>query len=164
MPLLGAISPVRSCTTGAECHAAKTRMEIGKVLAVSESQPTRLDLAIQRRAEELGITLNELATQAGIDRETLRNLRNRTRRPRYRTRAEKAIEPVLGWELGSVRNIEEGGEPELRSADAVESTLETKNPFEGVPDLEEAIRNRTDLSDEGKRIMIDYYRAYRSNP
>ena len=64
----------------------------------------------------------------------------------------------VGYEVkaGGIQAVLDGAE--------VLPPRELVNPFEGVNDLEEAIRNRTDLSDEGKQTMISIYRAYRDKP
>lgn len=59
----------------------------------------------------LGLTRDQLADRAGIDRKTVYNLLSGDRWPQPKTR--NALERVLGWYPGDLLRLGEGGEPVL---------------------------------------------------
>jgi transcriptional regulator with XRE-family HTH domain len=61
------------------------------------------------RMGELGLTREELADRAGLDRKTVYNLLSGERWPHERTRG--ALERVLSWYPGDLLRVAEGGEP-----------------------------------------------------
>lgn len=70
----------------------------------------RLTLLIEERADELGMTWNELAEKAGLTKEGLRGVRFGSGKMRRLTK--RGLEDALRWESGSVDRVLEGGEPE----------------------------------------------------
>lgn len=73
----------------------------------------RLGGLVRKRRRELGLSIPGAATQAGIDRETWRNLENGTRTIRDYLHAP--VERTLGWELGSIEAALGGHDPRLVS-------------------------------------------------
>ncbi len=63
---------------------------------------------IDRRGR-LGLTQEELADRAGLDRKTIYHLESAERWPQVKTRG--ALEEALGWASGDLVRIGEGGEP-----------------------------------------------------
>jgi hypothetical protein len=74
------------------------------------------------RRRDLRLTWDEVATRAGINRETLRQIRigNGDIRPLSAT----GIEDALGWDRGSIKTTLAGGEPTTSAVDAERQALE----------------------------------------
>lgn len=72
----------------------------------------RLNEAIKDRAEQPGWSLRRIATEAGIDVQTLYAIRNGKNRPSRRT--ARGLDGPLGWEEGSTLAVLDGGEPTPR--------------------------------------------------
>lgn len=71
----------------------------------------------------LGLTQEELAERAGLDRKTIYHLESAERWPQVKTRG--ALEEALGWASGDLMRIAEGGEPgDLMKAEAEAATAQ----------------------------------------
>lgn len=70
---------------------------------------TRAAAYVAARRGELSLTQAALADAIGIDVKTVYNLESGSRWPQARNRA--AIENGLGWEVGDLQRISDGGEP-----------------------------------------------------
>lgn len=73
----------------------------------------RLGDLVERRADELNLTWTDLAKDAGITVQTLRQVRLGANEPSRATK--RGLERALGWQLGSVDMILAGGSPALAS-------------------------------------------------
>lgn len=71
--------------------------------------PKSLDDWITDRVRELSMSLGELANKAHVERTTLSNIRNG--KTRGHPKSVRNIEAALGWALGSIEAIRDGGEP-----------------------------------------------------
>jgi transcriptional regulator with XRE-family HTH domain len=85
------------------------------------------------RRRDLRLTWDEVATRAGINRETLRQIRigNGDIRPLSAT----GIEDALGWDRGSIEAILAGDKPTTFYADAERATLERDYQDPAVAEL-----------------------------
>lgn len=95
-------------------------------------QAERIDAAIKARANELWKTLDQVATEAGIKKQTLYAIRRGENRPFFSTAA--GIEDSLRWERGSLYTLLDGGNPiplpEEPPASGEPSTPILVDPFE----------------------------------
>lgn len=110
----------------------------------------RLNTAIEDRARELGLSLNEVARKAGISTETLSALRGKGKKrdPQSRPYAKTArgVDLALEWREGTTLAILDG--KQIPSADDDPAIVE--------------IRNKVFLSDEEKQVLIDHLVATRN--
>jgi len=83
------------------------------------------------------MSLSEFARQAGIDRQTLYNLRN-GKNSGLRTATKQAIERILGWVEGSVDDVLAGHEPTPRH-EAAHDGRRVGAQAEGEQTFEEAL-------------------------
>jgi len=67
------------------------------------------------RRRALGMSWEELALKAQVGRETLRRIREGGGGPK----AVRNVEASLGWRIGSVADIDDGGEPRVIDTDDV---------------------------------------------
>lgn len=72
-------------------------------------QAERIDAAIKARAKELWKTLDQVAAEAGVTKQTLRAIRRGENRPFYKT--ANGIEDSLRWERGGLYTLLDGGNP-----------------------------------------------------
>jgi transcriptional regulator with XRE-family HTH domain len=117
-------------------------------------QAERIDAAIKARAEELRKTLDQVAAEAGITKQTLRAIRRGENRPFYKT--ANGIEDSLRWERGGLYALLDGGEP---------TALPDEPPASGEPvpvlidPFEVQIRGLDHLTEDEQNEIIAEMRA-----
>jgi transcriptional regulator with XRE-family HTH domain len=93
----------------------------------------------------LGLTQEELADRAGLDRKTIYHLESAERWPQVKTRG--ALEEALGWASGDLIRIAEGGEPSnFTAADAEAATAEASAHDATVTTIERASARLEEIS------------------
>lgn len=91
---------------------------------------------MHERRLQLGLRWKDVASQADITEQTLRQIRNGANEMRDLTR--QGVERALGWQSGSVQAVMEGGEPELASSDSASAPssgadeIHLVGPIEGL--------------------------------
>lgn len=75
----------------------------------------RLADFVKARRGALGLTQDELATSAGVDKKTLYAVESAPGRRRMKTLG--GLERALGWAEGSIRQVLNGGEPTMAQED-----------------------------------------------
>lgn len=78
----------------------------------------RLADFVKTRRGTLGMTQDELATRAGVDKKTIYAIESAPGRRRMTTLG--GLERALGWAEGSIRHVLNGGEPTLQDEFAVQ--------------------------------------------
>lgn len=80
-------------------------------------QRTRIGRLIDKRADELGLSLNDVADAAGISRQSLLNIRSGKTR-KVRSANARGLERALQWPAGAIFRIVAGEEPDELPADS----------------------------------------------
>ncbi|MFF0864230.1 hypothetical protein ACFYUV_20900 [Nonomuraea sp. NPDC003560] len=111
----------------------------------------RLSEAINERREQLRLTWNQVAQQAGLTKEGLRSVRTETRRMMPLTK--RGIEDALAWQAGSIDLIL-AGQPPVEAGAATSPTSTPEPDIPSVPEpgiqrwfLTELRRRRISLAD-----------------
>jgi transcriptional regulator with XRE-family HTH domain len=84
------------------------------------------------------ISLSEFARQAGVDRQTLYNLRN-GRNSTLRSATKEGLEALFGWESGGVDDVLANREPRLRGPEGSPSTGTPARAGDAVLSFDEAL-------------------------
>jgi transcriptional regulator with XRE-family HTH domain len=118
--------------------------------------PARLRLAqyMDDRRADLRLTWAEVARAAGINRETLRQIRSGTSDIRALTR--RAVEDALRWESGSIRTILAGGDPTPLDA-------EPERPKRPADEIGELLREIRQLAERARRLEEERRESDASN-
>ncbi len=95
-----------------------------------EDPQTRLNRYLADRAEELDLTLVEVAQRSGIGRSTLDKVRHNVSHTERRTR--RRLSEGLGWTPGSVDAIIAGSEPTLADTPQIPAPQTYTPPVEKV--------------------------------
>lgn len=134
----------------------------------------RLEVALQKRSNDLGFGWTKLAKKAGVTTETLRKLRKGVHRPSVLT--ARRLEDALRWEPGTVKKICDGTiEPDaaaqtsrsVTDGDDLPVTFDVMRQIleaflESGAESEEAVRNALRILDtERDRRAEDGSRARR---
>ncbi|MER7167278.1 helix-turn-helix transcriptional regulator [Micromonospora sp. NPDC000207] len=93
------------------------------VNAGERKRPTLGEL-VRARRESLGLSQNDAADMAGVSRGTWANVEADARKTQPHNYA--GIEQVLQWEPGSIRLVNDGGEPVVAAPDVTLDRLEEK--------------------------------------
>ena len=91
-------------------------------------QPHRLGILMDERRRELRLRWKDVATLAGITYEGIRAVRIGSGGIRALT--EEGIEDALQWEHGSIRSVQDGGDPVPRSPGEPPAALPPMTPAE----------------------------------
>jgi transcriptional regulator with XRE-family HTH domain len=117
---------------------------------------------VERRAEELNLTLTEVAHRAGLRRQALwRIFQVESMRPSTRGKLEEA----LGWETGSITEVKRGGDPTPRELNGNGNGHGNGNHDPELSDPEEqelweSLKN-TSMSFEERIMMLQQFRIIR---
>jgi hypothetical protein len=91
-------------------------------------QPHRLGILMDERRRELRLRWKDVAVLAGISYEGIRAVR--TGRGDIRALTQLGIEDALQWEHGSIRSVQDGGDPVPRSPGDPPAALPPMTPGE----------------------------------
>lgn len=129
----------------------------------------RLDVALERRCDQLDMTWTELAAVSGVSEVTLRALRRGDNKPSARTK--RRLEDALQWERGSIQAILEGGEaipladqPDGRRRESTDEIVAENRA--GLAEisavLEEALaaRRGKPLTETQRRVTADFAKTF----
>jgi transcriptional regulator with XRE-family HTH domain len=93
----------------------------------------KLAAAIEARRKELGLSVQDIATQAGVTRQGLRPLLKGEERD-YQDRLKFPVCRVLGWTNDSIDRILRGGEPVINGGGVV-TLLPLPGERSPIPDI-----------------------------
>lgn len=115
---------------------------------------SRLAQYMDDRRADLRLTWAEVARAAGINRETLRQIRSGTSDIRALT--QRAVEDALRWKSGSIRMILAGGEPTPLKARPERPASPQEQELQLIREIRERIEALERLREQGGQVAPDH--------